>query len=318
MRKAHICVLVVFCVLFGGCTSQQAENTIATLHKQLNAAKAQNTKLGSENEKLKAKVNHLTGEVKKLSDTPAARLQSIRKLVANSDLQKARAALEELHSKYPKADETRTATQVVAKLSEQVKAKQREKARLERLKFRAISVTPTFTHNGLKFHTLKVSRTRRWVSDSYHYEYHYRDADRGTRFIVLRVNISSKASKDPNLFPVAVYKVSGKKLIHVADFEYAFRRWRDYGSYLGNYSDSGNSFAKSKTVRFTLAAQVSDATLKAPLLVIASNEQCVERINRDLAPAVAYYGLSCKSLEQELSLADVAGNKYHVIKRYNF
>jgi hypothetical protein len=292
MRKVHLCVLVALCVLFGGCTNQQAENTIASLHKQLTTAKEKNAKLGSENRELKAKIDHLADEVKKLSDTPAARLQSIRQLVANSDLQKARTALEELHGKYPRAEETRTATQIVAKLSEEVKAKQREKARLERLKFKAISVTPTFTHNGLKFRTLKVSRTGRWVSDSYHYEYHYRDADRGTKFIVLRVNISSKTSKNPNLFPVAVYKVSGKKLIHIADFEYAFRRWHDYGSYLGNYSDSGNSFAKSKTVRFTLAAQVSDANLKAPLMVVASNEQCVERINRDLAPAVAYFGVS--------------------------
>jgi hypothetical protein len=318
MRNIHIVSFVALCLLFGGCTNQQDENTIATLHKQISATKAENGKLKAKNGKLEAQLNQLTAEVTQLSDTPSARLQAIRNFVAKNDLQGARASLVKMRSKYPKADQTLTASHIVQKLSEQIKADQRKLARLKKLKFRAISTAPTFTHNGLKFRALRVSRTRRWISDSYNGEYHYSEADRATRFIVLRVNISSKASKNPELFPVAVYKVSGEKLEHIANFSYAFRRWHDYGSYLGNYSDYGNSFAKSNTVRFTLAAQVSDADLKVPLMVIASNEQCVERINRDLPPAVAYFDLSCKSLKQELSLSDVAGKSFHVIKRYNF
>jgi hypothetical protein len=311
MKKFQVLSIACICLVFAGCTNQQANQTIAALRSQLSEAQGQNSKL-------KARVDELSRKVKALANTPSARLEAIRQLVAKRDLNGASAVSSELKSKYPNAQQTQAAEQLVRDLSARLQAEQEKQARLQKLKFRALDVTPTFTSSGITFRTLKMSTTSRWISDSYQYEYHYSDADRGTKYVVLRVNISSTNDKDPKLFPVAVYRVVGNKLDQVADFSYAFRRWHDYGSYLGNYGDSGNSFAKSKTVEFTLAAQVSDTYLKEPLLIVASDEQCVERINRDLAPAVAYIELSCTSLKQELPLSEMAGKKYHVIKRLNF
>jgi len=272
----------------------------------------------AQNSKLKARVDELSRKVKTLSDTPSVRLEAIRQLVVKGDTSGASTALSSLRSKYPNAQQTQTAEQLVHDLSVRLQAEQEEQARLQKLKFKALDITPNFTNNGITFRTVKTSTVGRWISDSYQYEYHYSDADRDTKYVVLRVDISSTNDKDPKLFPVAVYRVVGDKLMQVASFSYAFRRWQDYGSYLGNYGDSGNSFAKSKTVKFTLAAQVSDTYLKEPLLLVASDEQCVERINRNLAPAVAYIGLSCTSLKPELSLSEAATKKYRVIKRLNF
>ena len=311
MKKFHVLSIACICLAFAGCTNQQADQTIATLNGQLSEAQGQNSKL-------KAQVDELSRKVKELSDTPSARLEAIRQLVAKGDVNGASAASSKLKSKYPDAQQTQTAEQLVHELAAQLQAAQEKQARLQKLKFRALDVTPTFTENGMTFRTLKTSTTSRWVSDSYSDEYHYSDADRGTKYVVLQVNVSSTNDKDPKLFPVAVYRVVGNKMERVADFSYAFRRWHDYGSYLGNYGDSGNDFAKSKTVEFSLAAQVGDTYLKQPLLVIASDEQCVERRNRSLAPAVAYIALDCTSLKQELSLSEAAGKNYHVVKRMNF
>lgn len=310
MTRLQVISVIAICCVVAGCSNHQDAQTINTLRTQLSAAQ-------SANSKLQAQVDELSEDVKRLSDTPSVRLQAIQELVAKGDLDGAKVALSQLKEIFPDAQETQTAESLVAELSAQIQAKQQQLAKLKSLKFRALPVTPSITSNGVTFHTLKVFTTKRWVSDSYQYEYHYNDADRGTKYIVLRANISSAQSKNPNLFPVAVYKVSGSNLDKVAEFSYAFVRWHDYGSYLGNYGDSGNDFAKSKTVKFTLAAQVSDSDLSAPLVVVASDEQCVNRIERDLPPAVAYLGVMCESLKQELSLDDMAGKSYHVIGRMN-
>lgn len=124
--------------------------------------------------------------------------------------------------------------------------------------------------------------------------WHYRDAVRGSDFVLADVTVSSP-SHNPMLPAIAVYRLESGSLRHIGQMHYEFYRWRDYGSYLGNYSDYGNDFAHTRAVRFAAGVELPEAALDgAPIFVLASKTGChVRTESRYGSPEVEYQPQNC-------------------------
>ena len=98
-------------------------------------------------------------------------------------------------------------------------------------------------------------------------------------------------------------------------FRTEFNRWEDYATYLGNYHDSHNDFAKVNSVKFKLGLQVSDEKLNKPYAIVLMKENVLARhYERFDNPPVSYVGSA--DYPSTLSLSDF-GSKYVIVKRYN-
>ena len=123
---------------------------------------------------------------------------------------------------------------------------------------------------GLK--VTKARKGKKWIFDRTGYQYFLRDADKGSQMYSLDITVSSKG-QNPELPSVEAWTVEEGQARRVCTFEWKFHRWDDYGSYLGNYHDSGNDFAKSDTVKFTVGHQLSDESLAGFLIVGVRKEK---------------------------------------------
>src|SRR5690606_10439228 len=138
---------------------------------------------------------------------------------------------------------------------------------LLKLNNKKIYSSNTEKYSGLNF---KVSNT--FTFDRYDDTYHYATAERGDKYIISNVIVSSKI-KDPNLCAFAIYSLeSDSSLTFINTLEYRFQRWEDYATYLGNYQDKGNDFAYSENVKMTLGAAVSQEKLKNKIFIISNNK----------------------------------------------
>ena len=125
----------------------------------------------------------------------------------------------------------------------------------------------------------------------------------------------TSTSHAPNLPQLAIYVISGDKMILQGTFETRFARWRDYGAYLGNYHDSTNDFAKVSTVRFKLGLQVIDSQLAKPYaIVLMKRNVLVYHYDRFDNPPISYLGSA--NYPSTLSINDFKEN-YALIKRFN-
>lgn len=96
---------------------------------------------------------------------------------------------------------------------------------------------------------------------------------------------------------------------------YEFRRWEDYGSYLGNTADYGNNFSHSKTIPFNLGLELSDDQLKPnTIFVVMKNSGCFYRQKKHYGrPEVHYTQGSCQ-IKETLTIEDF-DNEYVLLKK---
>lgn len=292
---------------------------------KLNKLSKINKELTEENESLKNEVNSLRLRVSKLKDknyeltnTPEQRLVNISALVEKEDDLAAEQALGTFKEKFPQSVEFKKAEKLVVKLRAKKKLAAEQAERKKRLGFKVVKEQKFFKTTGVKVVVKKPHIDRRWVFDSYDDYYHYRDAERGYRHVLASLSITAdKGVNNPRLPGMGVYKISGDKLYLISSMDYKFIRWKDYGSYLGNYADYSNDFAHTATVRFKVGTSIKEEALKKPLFIIAENRGCVDRSEDRLAnPPVSYNGY-CTDLKDQLSLDDVTSKKYSVLKIFN-
>ncbi len=91
----------------------------------------------------------------------------------------------------------------------------------------------------------------------------------------------------------------------IGSFNYKFKKWKDYGSYLGNYADYKNDFAHSKTISFTYGLEIKeDDYIKGNTYVILNKKQCFKRTEDNFGrPAVKYESNDCSS-KYKLTIED--------------
>ncbi len=165
---------------------------------------------------------------------------------------------------------------------------------------------------SLKFE--KIWKGKRWTFDNYGSRYFFRDAQRGNSHILARVSITSK-SNDPSLPPILVYQMNNGELKLLGTLRYEFRRWEDYGSYLGNYADYGNDFAHSKTIRFSCGVELSNEDLKSGnIYIILKKQGCFNRTKNEYGnPEIAYRKGNCNP-KVNLKVDDFDGD-YILLKK---
>lgn len=273
-------------------------------------------------EKAQKNLDECTSSVEELKNTPIERLRKAQNLQEQGEVSKAEEEYKELIDKYPDSHEGKTAKNILLEIEKKKEEEKiaREKEQLEmerrnRLGFKALKEENPITIGPIELKINSVSTQKRWTFDRYSYEYHYRDAQRGSKYIVVDVNISSE-SHDPQLPPIQVYKTSGENISYIGTLYYQFYKWQDYGSYLGNYADYGNDFAHTKTIRFVAGLEISEEEFKNNAIFVLLNDQmCINRITERFGnPAVSYSDVNCNYV----STLNREGTKnYKVIKIFN-
>jgi hypothetical protein len=183
-------------------------------------------------------------------------------------------------------------------------------------KFKDLKENSLASFGDLKVKVKSCSISNEWAFDSYGDEWHYLKAERGDKYIVCKISVSSKV-KEPALPPICAYRVLQTGLDFIGQLEYRFSRWEDYATYLGNYADYGNDFSQTETIPFSTGLSVLAEDLNtAPVIIVIHHLGCYNRSeSRFDSPPVSYYKGPC-NLPETLDPSD-AGKSFTVIKVFN-
>lgn len=280
--------------------------------------------LRNDKEQLTAQVNEYSAVIQALRDSvtmlsfPAdQRLTKINSLVSSGDYSAAKQEISRLISLFPESKEAKSAPAIIERIDKLVAQKKAEEERIKALGFKALKASTTFKidYNTVELSSISVGNT--FTFDSYDDRYFYRTADRGNKYVSAAMKITSE-EKDPKLPQLAIYSISGDTMTKVGNFDTEFARWKDYGSYLGNYSDNGNDFSKVSSVRFKIGEEVSEDIVKGPYALIMKKENGLSRnYDRFANPPVSYTGYV--SYPSTLRLEDFTkeGSDFVVVKIAN-
>jgi len=267
---------------------------------------------------LRKEVERLRKENADLRISPHALAAEVDKAIKAGSEDKAVAAYKQLSDTFPVAAETAEMRKRLDTFQAQQRAHQDEVNRIAALGFKSLPVTPAITHEDTTLSLTSVSILKRWIFDHYGQGWRFLDAEKDTRLIVARMNVSSK-KKEPPLFGLAAYVADGAKLVRVGTARYRFSRWNSYAAFLGTQADFGNEFTHSWRIPFTAGVPVADADLKrGPIYLVASTEGCHERrYERFAQPPVFYVPGQCETLKPTLTADDFASRTLTVLRRLN-
>lgn len=255
------------------------------------------SKLRKERNELVAQVKADSVVIKTLRDSIAMlsfpanqRLTKINGLLSVGNYAEAREEVSRLVSLFPESREAKSAPVLIEKINKLVAQKYAEEERIKALGFKGLkpSASTTIGYNKVVFSNISVGSV--FTFDAYDDSYHYYTADRGNRYITAAMRITSE-DKNPRLPQPALYSISGDTMKWEGNFIVRFTRWRDYGSYLGNYSDNGNDFSKVSSVNFKIGYEASEETAKKPYAIVLLKENTLLRqYERFDNPPVSYTG----------------------------
>ena len=255
---------------------------------------------------LTAERDRLKAEVQELSRSPSAILADLTSALASKDASKAEKAQAELEKRFPKTAEAADGKKQIATYRDGLAKAAAEEHRLAALGFKALPASLAIKGPAVTAKFGDLSFAARFVMDRYDDTYHYRDADRDTKYAVMSMSVTAgKGVSNPDLPGAALYWADGATLKKLGDFSVEFTRWESYATYLGNYSDSRNDFAKVQTIPFALGVQITDEEVKKrPLYVVATKEGCIgRRYERFRNPPDYYLGV-CTPLKSTLTVKD--------------
>ena len=253
-------------------------------------------------------------KIELLSYPADQRLQKAKELTNAGELDKAKKEVEKLKELFPNSLEASSSSALLAKIQELKEAKRKEEKRIKALGFKALpeQTTVKVDYNTITYSSISVGN--RFIFDAYDDRWFYRDADRGSKYVTMQMSVTS-TNHNPQLPELALYIISGDKMILEGTFDTQFARWRDYGAYLGNYHDSSNDFAKVSTVKFKLGQQVSNEKLAKPYAIVLKKKNALYYHYEQFSnPPISYVGSA--DYPSTLSLDDFKKN-YVLIKRYN-
>ncbi len=254
--------------------------------------------------------------VAELSNTPQMRLNRGQNFDSQNKLTDAKEEYRKLIEKYPSTEEAKKAnvyiTEIERRESEKLKAEEKKKL----LGFKAIKENSSISVGDIKVNFNNITLGNQWVFDSYGTEWRYRSAERGEIYILSKIAISSE-SKNPDLPPISVYKISNGGLTLLGTMDYEFSRWKDYGTYLGNYADFKNNFAYTKTIAFSCALPVSKTDIDdEAVFIVVKKVNCFSRSEDKFKnPPVSYSEGSCE-VKSTLTVDDFEED-YILVKIFN-
>lgn len=274
--------------------------------------------LKQENEQLKAQIAVLKDKVADLEQTPQILLDRVQTAVRDEDLAAAQASVSKLQQRYGPDGQTKLAKIAIAKLETQLTAKKEQARQLEAKGFYALKPSSAVAVDGFVIKVESLTSGNRWLFDSNGYNFHYRDVQRGEKFILLQTTLqNTDKSRDPNLPDIGVYEIVGKTMKRVGGMNYEFRRWSSYGSFIGLHHDFKNDFAHTSAVAFNAAASIDEDVAKKPLAVVATGDSCHALEKRIGQPEIAYRRKHNCLGKESLSASDFSAGSYRVIAFLN-
>lgn len=266
-------------------------------------------------EQLKKENQELKETIELLKYPASDRLISVKKLISENKFNEALKEIEDLQNLFPKSKEASETDDLTTIITEKKEKVEKEEERIKALGFKALKVESSIQVDYNKISIGNFSTAQTFTFDSYDNTYHLYTADRGNKYLSSRISITS-TDKDPKLPMFYLYRIKGDKLEYITNFDLRFARWRDYGTYLGNYTDNGNDFSKTATIPFKIGVEVSDEVLKEPLVILLKKENCMTReYDRFGNPPVSYSNSGCET-PKTLTIVDI-NNNYSVINFYN-
>lgn len=273
-------------------------------------------RLKAENAKLQAEAAVLRKQVEELSLTPQVLLKRVTEALAAGKAADARKAGETLDTRFAGSAQAKEAKATLARHELAVAAREAQAKALEARGFYALQPQSAPTIMGVTVRVESLQVGGRWQFDVHGDEWHYRDAERAERFVLLRTTLHS-TDKSPKLPDVGVYRIDGKKMTRLAQMRYEFRRWSSYGTFIGLHHDFKNDFAHTSAIPFNAAASISDEDARKPFAVVVTGELCHERGSTIGQPEVVYrLNYSCSS-KADLNAEDFANGGYRVLAFFN-
>lgn len=270
----------------------------------------------AEYDKLKAELTECRKTVEDLQNTPQVRLSNGQQFLSKNDFANAKREFNALIEKFGEIDEAKKAKSFIADIEKLEKEKKEAEERKRTLGFKAIKETSSVTVGEVTINFNSVTTGQQWVFDNYGDEWRYRSAERGEKYVLAKVSISSD-SKNPDLPPVGIYEVSNGTPSLIGTMGYEFSRWKNYSTYLGNNADFGNDFAHTKKISFSLGLSVSnESVMNNAIFVVVKRTNCFYRsTDRFGNPPVSYNSGSC-NLKSTLSIDDFEKD-YVLVKVFN-
>lgn len=297
--KQFIILTLIFPLFFStGCSNTDLEN--------------ENTKLRTEIDSLNNEIEECSNELTLIKNTPEQRKWRAQKYFSVDDFKKSIFEYEGIIENYKGTEEANQAEKEINKIKKIIEDRIKEEERKKALGYKVLesNMKPKFGKLSLNFSSISKGQT--WSFDSHGTEYSYRSAQRGYTYVLAKVTISSE-SNNPDLPPVLIYKMEEGELNMVGRMGYEFRRWKDYGSYLGNYADYGNDFGHSKSINFNLGCQVSNEDVSKGVYVVLKKEECFRRKTGGFRPSVEYVESYCE-IKDKLSVNDF-DKEYILLKK---
>ena len=304
--------LLLFLVAFSACGVDQ---------KKHDAVVEQNEMYEKKVDSLSAIVTEQNTLIEEMRDSidllkyPAdQRMEQAKRLISEEKFDQAIKELKDLQKVFPNSSEAQACASLIESINKKKEEKRKEEERIRALGFKAIpqSLTVEIDYNKISISNISVGTN--FVFDSYDDHYHYRDADRGCKYVSMAMSVTS-SSHDPNLPQFALYTIRGDKMSYEGVFLTRFARWEDYGTYLGNYHDSHNDFAKVSTVKFKLGIEVSEDVLRGPYAIVVKKVNALtSSYDRYENPPKSYTGIV--SYPSTLIIDDFS-NDYVLVKMNN-
>lgn len=298
--KRKLLALTFGLLTFLSCSDGETQKQLSELKKEL--------------ENTKAELNSCSSELTEIKNTAENRFIRAQKLLSEDNLQSAKIEFQGIVENFKGTKDATNANNEIAKIDKIVEQKRIEAERKKALGFKILKPISTVKFDDLSLRFEKIWTGKRWSFDDYGSEYRLRDAQRGNKHILARVSISSE-TKNPSLPPVLAYQMNNGELELIGTLGYEFRRWEDYGSYLGNNADYGNDFAHSKTIPFNLGLQVSDDKFVGKTVYIVMKKTgCFERKKKDYGNPEIQYSEGICSANRILKVEDF-DNDYILLKK---
>lgn len=264
-----------------------------------------NSNCQKENESLRKELKECKALLSELQNTPQNRLAEIESLINENNLDSAKVKLQRFSEKFPNSEEYSSAKSAVNKLEEKISSEKKEAEAKKALGFKVLKETNNIDIAGLNFKFSATNIQKRWAFDDYGNSYFYKDTQRGNSFICTKVSITSSTEKNPQLCPILAYYLKDGVLNLIGQMKYKFQRWKDYGAYLGNYSDYKNDFAYTSTIPFTCGLEFQDGFLAYPIYIVIWHSTCVERnYERFENPPIWYANNSSCNIPKVLKVED--------------
>lgn len=276
--------------------------------------KKQLSELKTELEQTKTELSNCSAELTEIKNTAENRFIRAKKLLTDNNLNGAKIEFQGIVDNFKGTNDATTASKEIDKIEKTIEKKRVDAERKKALGYKVLKPTTRVKYGDLSLRFDKVWKGKRWSFDDYGNQYFLRDAERGNSHIMARISVTSE-NNNPSLPPILVYQMNNGELKYLGTQGYKFRRWKDYGSYLGNYADYGNDFSHSKTIPFNCGVELSNDDLKSgTIYVVLKKQGCFNRTKVDYGnPEIAYRESSCNP-KRILKVEDF-DNDYVLIKK---